>query len=90
MFFRAPRAAALLESGAFDRHLRRAGAELRRRRAALLEGLGRHCGRHLGVNDSQAGLHLAGWLPGWSAQQVEALVAHAFERGLGLHPIVSH
>jgi GntR family transcriptional regulator / MocR family aminotransferase len=82
--------AELMRSGAFDRHLRHAAAELRRRRAALLEGLRHHCAKHLTVNDSRAGMHVVGWLPDWSARQVEALVAHASERSLGLHPIGPH
>lgn len=52
--------AALMHSGAFDRRLRHAAAELRRRRSALLDGLRRHCAAHLVVNDSQAGMHLVG------------------------------
>jgi GntR family transcriptional regulator/MocR family aminotransferase len=82
--------AALMHSGAFDRHLRHAAAELRRRRSALLDGLRRHCAAHLLVNDSQAGMHLVGWLPGWSAQRTEALATLAVGRGLGLHPIGPH
>jgi len=82
--------AALMQSGAFDRHLRHAAAELRRRRSALLEGLRRHCAAHLVVNDSQAGMHLVGWLPGWSARRIEALATLAAGRGLGLHPIGPH
>jgi GntR family transcriptional regulator / MocR family aminotransferase len=82
--------AELMRSGAFDRHLRHASAELRRRRKALLDGLRRHGGGHLTVKDSHAGMHVVGWLPGWSAPRVEALVARACERGLGLHPIGPH
>ena len=82
--------AELMRSGAFDRHLRKAATELRRRRAALLDGLRRHCGRHLEVHDSSAGMHVVGWLPGWTSRRVEALAAHAASRGLGLHPIGPH
>jgi len=82
--------AALMQSGAFDRHLRHAAAELRRRRAALMEGLCAHCSRHLVVNDSRAGMHIVGWLPDWTSRQVEVLAAHAAVRGLGLHPIGPH
>lgn len=82
--------AELMQSGAFDRHLRHASAELRRRRATLLDGLREHCSTHLVVNDSRAGMHVVGWLPGWTSRQVEALAAHAAERGLGLHPIAPH
>lgn len=82
--------AGLMQSGAFDRHLRHAAAELRRRRSAMLEGLREHCRRHLVVNDSHAGMHMVGWLPGWTSRQVKALTAHAAQRGLGLHPIAPH
>ena len=82
--------AELMRSGAFDRHLRKAATELRRRRAALLDGLREHCSRHLVVHDTQAGMHMVGWLPGWSPRQVEALAAHAAGCGLGLHPIGPH
>jgi GntR family transcriptional regulator/MocR family aminotransferase len=80
----------LMRSGAFERHLRHATAELRRRRAALVDGLARHCARHVLVHDSGAGMHLVGWLPHWSAGDVEQLVQHALNRGLGLHSIGPH
>ena len=79
--------AELIRSGALDRHLRHAAEELRRRRAALLEGLNLHCHGEIRVSESSAGMHVVGWLPDWSIDQVEALRAHAFGRGLGLHPI---
>jgi GntR family transcriptional regulator / MocR family aminotransferase len=82
--------AELMQSGAFDRHLRHATVELRQRRTALLQGLHTHCGRHLVVNDSRAGMHLVGWLPGWTSSQAEALAAHASRRHLGLHLIGPH
>lgn len=82
--------AALMQGGAFDRHLRHASAELRRRRTALLEGLHAHCGPHLVVHDSRAGMHMVGWLPDWTARQVDALLVHAAARGLGLHSIAPH
>jgi len=82
--------AGLMGSGAFDRHLRHASAELRRRRHALLDGLRTHCGDRILVHDSRAGMHMVGWLPRASAAQVDALVARAAERGLGLHPIAPH
>ena len=82
--------AELMSSGAFERHLRRTAAELRRRRAALLEGLERHCREHLRFDDSRAGMHLVGWLPDWPAPAVQELVLHARARGLGLHPIGPH
>jgi GntR family transcriptional regulator/MocR family aminotransferase len=79
--------AELMCTGALDRHLRRAAEELRRRRAALLDGLQRHCCSHIRVSGSNAGMHVVGWLPEWSVGQVDVLRARAFDRGLGLHPI---
>jgi GntR family transcriptional regulator/MocR family aminotransferase len=79
--------AELMRSGAFDRHLRRAAEELLRRRLALLEGLELHCRDHIRVSDANAGMHVVGWLPAWTVDQVQALRTHAFGRGLGLHPI---
>jgi GntR family transcriptional regulator/MocR family aminotransferase len=79
--------AAFMRGGGFDRHLRKAALELRRRREALLAGLRRHCARHLEVAGAQAGMHMVGWLPGWPAARTAALVELGRERGLGLHPI---
>jgi GntR family transcriptional regulator / MocR family aminotransferase len=80
----------LMQSGAFERHLRFATAELRRRRAALLDGLSTHCARRILVHDSGAGMHLVGWLPGWTQAGVQALVQHAHAQGLGLQSIGPH
>jgi GntR family transcriptional regulator / MocR family aminotransferase len=79
--------ASFMRDGGFDRHLRKAAIELRRRRSALLDGLYRHCGEHFEVADSRAGMHLVGWLPGWSPNRTMSLVDMAQQRGLGLHPI---
>jgi GntR family transcriptional regulator / MocR family aminotransferase len=82
--------ARFMANGGFDRHLRKASAELRRRRAALADGLARHASGHLQVANSVAGMHCVGWLPGWSAARLERLIDLARERGLGLHPIAPH
>jgi DNA-binding transcriptional MocR family regulator len=67
--------ASFMRDGGFDRHLRKAAAELRRGRAALLDGLRRHCGEDIEVAASRAGMHVVGWLPGWSPGRTESLVA---------------
>jgi GntR family transcriptional regulator / MocR family aminotransferase len=79
--------ASFMRDGGFDRHLRKAAIELRRRRRALLDGLSRHCGQQIQVADSRAGMHVVGWLPGWSPSRTLSLVELAQQRGLGLHPI---
>lgn len=81
--------ARFMSSGGFDRHLRKASAELRRRRHALLEGLARNAPA-LEVAPSAAGMHVVAWLPGWNDARLERLLAHALARGLGLYGIGPH
>ncbi|MFL5578309.1 MAG: PLP-dependent aminotransferase family protein [Gemmatimonadaceae bacterium] len=52
-----------LREGHFARHLRRMRALYLGRRAALLEGLARHCDGYLAVHNADAGLHVATLLP---------------------------
>ena len=77
----------LFERGAFERHLRSSVVELRRRRAALMRGLAQHAGDRLHVVDSQLGMHVVGWLPGFDEERLDQLIATARRRGLGLHPV---
>lgn len=79
--------AAFMDSGGFDRHLRRATQELAKRRTVLLEGLRRHAGDHLDVADSVAGLHLVAWLRKLDYAGLDRLVSNAASKGLGLYPI---
>jgi GntR family transcriptional regulator/MocR family aminotransferase len=76
-----------MESGAFERHLWRTGKVLKQRREALLRGLRQHAGQRVLVDDSQAGLHVVAWLPDYDHAQLNALVRHAHQHGLGLYPI---
>ncbi len=71
--------AALLESGGYDRHLRRARLRYRRRRDALVAALGRHL-PGLPVAGIAAGLHLVLPLP--AAIDSAAVVAAAGARAL--------
>lgn len=79
--------ARFMASGRFERHLRSAAAELRRRRRALWDGLETHCAGHVEVRRSDAGMHCVAALPGFDAARLERLVQRARERGLGLHPL---
>jgi GntR family transcriptional regulator / MocR family aminotransferase len=79
-----------MRTGAFARHLRRASVELQRRRRALHDGIKKHCGGRLRVEDSGAGMHSIGWLPGLSSDQFKALMQTAARRGLGLYSIGPH
>lgn len=79
-----------MSSGAYERHLRRASLELRRRRRALAEGLSRHCGKRVVIQDSGAGMHLVARLPGLDRLGLERLIDAAGQRGLGLHGLDGH
>jgi GntR family transcriptional regulator/MocR family aminotransferase len=74
--------ATLMESGRYDRHLRRTRAEYAARRETLLAALAEHA-PGLRVTGLAAGFHAVLHLPG---NAVEAqVVAQALARGVGLH-----
>ena len=77
----------LFKRGAFDRHLGATVLELRRRRSALFAGLERHAAGRIEADDSQLGMHVIGWLPGFDLPRLDRLIASARRQGLGLHPV---
>jgi GntR family transcriptional regulator/MocR family aminotransferase len=82
--------ARLMASGAYERHLLKTAVELRRRRQALAEGIATHAAGRVALEDSGGGMHCIGWLPGFDAAGVDALVRRARSRGLGLYPLAVH
>jgi len=74
--------ATLIESGRYDRHLRRMRAEYAARRDALVDALARHAPR-LPVTGLAAGFHAVVHLPAGTDEP--ALVAAARERRVGLY-----
>lgn len=79
--------AEFIRSGRLERHLRRGTAELRRRRNCMIEGIRNHAGKHVRLVDSRAGMHLTGWLSGFTYARLAKLIALGRQRGLGLHAI---
>jgi GntR family transcriptional regulator/MocR family aminotransferase len=79
--------AEFIKSGRLERHLRRGTVELRRRRNCLIEGIRNHAGERIRLIDSRAGMHLTGWLPGFTYARFERLIELGRQRGLGLHAI---
>jgi GntR family transcriptional regulator/MocR family aminotransferase len=79
--------ATFMQGRQFEKHLRRTGAELRRRREALIKGLQKHAGSRIVIVDSHAGMHLTVGFPRLSYAHLEKLIQTAFAHGLGLHPI---
>lgn len=82
--------ARFMRSGGFERHLRMAARSLAQRRAELLSGLDRHVGDRIEIAGACAGTHVVGWMRDFSRQQLDALIAAARERGLGLHSLAPH
>ncbi|UHQ20963.1 PLP-dependent aminotransferase family protein [Lysobacter sp. KIS68-7] len=79
-----------MQSGGFERHLRRSARTLLERRAALLEGLHAISQGRLEIADSHAGMHLVVWLRGKKNADLDAILAFAQRLGLGLHTIRPH
>ena len=77
--------AEFLHSGQFARHLRRMRGAYEERRDALLGGLERHCGDHVRIYNSDAGLHVTVLLR--EGVDDQALVARLGKRGLAALPL---
>ncbi|CAN7473980.1 PLP-dependent aminotransferase family protein [Pseudorhodoferax sp. LjRoot39] len=78
--------AALLDSGAYERHVRRMRRAHERRRAALLEAVAQLPGGAHAAGTA-AGLHVVLWLPALRPRDEAALAAAARRRGVGVYPV---
>ena len=79
--------AILMESGRYDRHLRRMRASYARKRSALTHALAAHA-PDVAVTGLAAGFHAVAHLPGTRAEQ--PVIAAALERSVGLYGMSSH
>lgn len=76
--------AAMLESGRFDRHLRRMRGIYAARRRALVDALARHA-PSVRLGGLAAGFHAVAYLPAGADEA--AIAAAARERGVGVYPL---
>jgi GntR family transcriptional regulator / MocR family aminotransferase len=76
-----------MATGTFERHLRQCARMLKARRSALLVALEEHAGAAIEVVDSDAGMHLAAWLPDYDETRLESLMDLASTRGVGLYSL---
>jgi len=74
--------ATLIESGRYDRHLRRMRTEYAKRRTALVDALNEHA-PHVPLTGLAAGFHAVAHLP--EGLDEETIVAQALERRVGLY-----
>ena len=79
--------ASLMESGAYERHIRRLRRAHERRRVALLEAIARYLPASAQVAGTAAGLHVVLWLPSVPQQYEAQLVAAARAAGVGVYPV---
>jgi GntR family transcriptional regulator/MocR family aminotransferase len=79
--------ASLIESGAYERHVRRMRRENERRRTALLDAVARYLPKEAQVNGTAAGLHVVLWLPSRHPEDEPELVAAARQVGVGIYPV---
>ena len=79
--------ASLMESGAYERHIRRLRRAHERRRVALLEAIARYLPASAQVAGTAAGLHVVLWLPSVPQQDEAQLVAAARAAGVGVYSV---
>ncbi|MBR0665477.1 PLP-dependent aminotransferase family protein [Roseomonas hellenica] len=79
--------AELIESGAYERHVRRVRRRNGERRAALLTALSDTVSDAVTVVGADAGLHVVAWLNRLPRSAEAEFIAHAHAAGLGLYPI---
>jgi GntR family transcriptional regulator/MocR family aminotransferase len=77
--------ATLIDTGVYERHVRRMRRENERRRAALLRGVAQHLPEGCEVLGAAAGLHVVLRLPAWRASDETALVEQALRHGVSVY-----
>lgn len=79
--------ARLLQTGEYDRHIRRMQRRYAERRQALIDALRERLGDDVEVGGSSTGLHLVAWLPRLPPKRIDALVDACRARGVGVYSI---
>jgi GntR family transcriptional regulator/MocR family aminotransferase len=75
-----------IDSGGFERHLRRTRAVAREQRRVLLDAIAQNLGDRVEVVGAEAGLHVLLRLRGWTTAQGHALARRAADDGVGIYP----
>ena len=76
-----------IQSGAYERHVRRLRRKNAQRRAALLEALSQHFAGSIEVQGSEAGLHIVVWFNEVDASRESEIARRAKQKGVGVYPI---
>ena len=79
--------AAMLESGAYDSHVRRVRRRNAERQQALLDALRRRFGDRVRIEGTAAGLHVVAWFDHLPQKHEDVLVKTARAKGVGIYPV---
>ncbi|WP_102324776.1 MocR-like pyridoxine biosynthesis transcription factor PdxR [Komagataeibacter saccharivorans] len=79
--------ASLLESGLYERHIRRVRRRNGERRRCLLDALDQAFGARIAIEGADAGLHVVVWLRDLPATVEAELMARGRQKGIGLYPV---
>ncbi|WP_421580235.1 PLP-dependent aminotransferase family protein [Shinella sp. M31] len=79
--------ASLIESGAYERHVRKMRRMNAERRTAFLDAMTEYFGARVEIVGTSAGLHVVVWFNDFLAHDEESFAATAREAGIGIYPI---
>ncbi|WP_370141740.1 MocR-like pyridoxine biosynthesis transcription factor PdxR [Bradyrhizobium yuanmingense] len=79
--------ATMLDTGAYDSHVRRMRRRNEKRRRSLIEALRRRFGDLVRIEGDAAGLHLVVWFDDLPKKSETALIEAARAKGVGIYPI---
>jgi GntR family transcriptional regulator/MocR family aminotransferase len=79
--------AAFIQSGQFEKHLRKCVRELGTRRRAIVGALQSLVGGQIEIGPHTAGMHFVVWLPRLPVERLDSFIAKARTLGLGLYPV---
>jgi len=82
--------AELVDSGQYERHLRRASLRNAARRRTLIDALRQHLGARVEIAGENTGVHLVVWFPRLRWPQLDALIARAERAGVGLYSVAPY
>jgi GntR family transcriptional regulator/MocR family aminotransferase len=79
--------ATMLESGAYDSHVRRVRRRNAERQQALLDALRHRFGDRIRIEGAAAGLHVVAWFDDLPQKREDTLVKAARDKGVGIYPV---
>jgi len=85
--FRIDRLAEFIQSGAYERHIRKLRRKNAQRRAALLDAFSENFGSTITVQGSEAGLHVVAWFRNTVRRRKSNWCKKARSAGVGIYPI---